>query len=565
VLRRVNGVSLLVVQGSDQGARFGLETETVLIGRGSHHAIRLSDSEVSHDHARLEFRNGQWFILDLGSANGTFVNGEGVDVRQLRTGDHLQLGRTVLLFQQAAPLEDRSSISSIQLLEASELPSPPQIVGSIANEPNAVLSLALSEWNVSRRAAANLQLLYQVTEEIVRPSTSLDDLLHRLLELALPTLGADRGCMLVANAKTDRIEPRIVVHRPGLRADDRFPVSRSIVQYVIQNGTAVRTSDARRDQRFTPGESILSSGIREALCAPMHGQYELLGVIYVDTTTAQDWKSQPGPSRFDDEQLALLAAIGRQAAAAIESARYHQALLQSERLAAVGKTTAVLSHHIKNILQGIRGGSYLIDRGLKDTSTSMIQKGWKIVERNQERIYRLVMDMLSFSKDRRPVLAAANLNDVVNDVCDLMQTQADDLQVALIRELSPAVPVSAFDAEGIHRAILNLVVNGLEALDGAKEATLTITTHYDSQAGQLGVEVVDNGPGIAEDELAKLFNIFESTKGERGTGLGLAVSQKILREHGGELNVLSEVGRGTRFIMTWPRGDAVEIGKSETP
>jgi signal transduction histidine kinase len=287
----------------------------------------------------------------------------------------------------------------------------------------------------------------------------------------------------------------------------------------------------------------------------MHGRFDLHGVIYVDTTTSSpEWTQRGGVSRFDDDHLALLAAVGRQAASAIESARYQQALLESERLAAIGRTTAVLSHHIKNILQGVRGGSYLIDLGLKDSNTTMIQKGWKIVERNQERIYRLVMDMLSFSKERRPVLAAAVVNDVVTDVCDLMQGQASEVHVAIDRRLGD-VPLAAFDPEAMHRAILNLVVNAVEALDGVAEAVVSISTRYDSAAERLIVEVRDNGPGIPPDELSRLFNVFESTKGARGTGLGLAVSQKILREHGGELTVESTPGLGSTFRMSWPRLD----------
>ena len=87
--------------------------------------------------------------------------------------------------------------------------------------------------------------------------------------------------------------------------------------------------------------------------------------------------------------------------------------MQAERLAAVGQTIATLSHHVKNILQGIRGGSYLIDEGLKAGETELIRKGWRIVEKNQERISNLVMDMLTFSKERTPELVPAELNQVV--------------------------------------------------------------------------------------------------------------------------------------------------------
>ncbi len=87
---------------------------------------------------------------------------------------------------------------------------------------------------------------------------------------------------------------------------------------------------------------------------------------------------------------------------AIEDTFYYSALVQSERLAAMGQTIATLSHHVKNILQGIRGGSYLIEAGLDRNDTDAVRRGWGIVDRNQERISNLVMDMLTFSKEREP-------------------------------------------------------------------------------------------------------------------------------------------------------------------
>ena len=124
-------------------------------------------------------------------------------------------------------------------------------------------------------------------------------------------------------------------------------------------------------------------------------------------------------------------AIGHQAALAVEDTRYYSAMVQAERLAAVGQTIATLSHHIKNILQGIRGGSYLIEMGLKDHDDEVMRKGWKIVERNQNRISALVMDMLTFSKEREPELVVANLNEVVSDVIELMRVRADEVHVEL--------------------------------------------------------------------------------------------------------------------------------------
>ncbi len=126
----------------------------------------------------------------------------------------------------------------------------------------------------------------------------------------------------------------------------------------------------------------------------------------------------------------LMVAIGHQAGLAIENTLFYNDKIQAERLAAVGQTIATLSHHIKNILQGIRCGSYLIDLGLNEKDESIVRRGWTIVEKNQTRIYNLVMDMLSFSKDREPALEPADLNETVGEVVELMQSRADELGVA---------------------------------------------------------------------------------------------------------------------------------------
>ena len=141
--------------------------------------------------------------------------------------------------------------------------------------------------------------------------------------------------------------------------------------------------------------------------------------------------------RFSEEHLKLMVAIGHQAALAVEDTSYYSALVQAERLAAVGQTIATLSHHVKNILQGIRGGSYLIDEGLKASETELIRKGWRIVEKNQERISNLVMDMLTFSKERKPEMVPAELNDVVAEVVELMTARAAELGVALVWQPEP--------------------------------------------------------------------------------------------------------------------------------
>jgi len=547
-----------VIRGVDQGARFHLTGEPSNIGRGARNEIRILDTEVSRNHCVLRYEDEAYVATDRHSSNGTFVNGLSIQSHRLTTGDEITVGGTVLLFHEAVPVGNSLPVEIVSENYGSDEAS--NIVGSIERDAGLqILEKSVLQRDGGHEHLGTLQLLYEVSEEMVSSSLSLEQLFQRVLERTLHAVGADRGCMLVADPKTGELTPRSVVVRSGEHGG-HIPVSRSIVDYVLKRGQGVRTSDAGADSRFGGGASIVREGIREAMCVPMPGRYELMGVMSVDTTTDSSLARGTPGNQFNDDHLRLLAAIGRQAALAAENHRYQAAFVKAEKLAAVGQTIAILSHHIKNILQGVRGGSYLVDQGLENDDVEAVADGWRVVQRNQDRIFHLVTDMLTFSKDRKPQLEPGNANDVATDVFELLRPQAEENRIELRLKVDDQMPVSAFDAEAIHRAVLNIAVNALDAVATRAEAVVEIRTGAAEDGSDVWVEVADNGPGIPTEQCEDLFNLFQSTKGARGTGIGLAVSQKIIREHGGEILVESELDRGSRFRLNWPNGEE-EAGK----
>ncbi len=543
--------SLLAVSGANRGSRFEISSgQDIVIGRSVGCNVRLDDSEVSRYHARITHSGNDFVLRDLNSANGTKVNGTVALEKTLFNGDNLQLGASVLTFQMAEePNQPPGSVEQVRFIEDSRLLDEAEIVQSVG-----VSDATLA--NIPNEPRLGLELLYHVAEELVTPVHSLDAILLRILELTLEAVGADRGCVLLRDPVGADLTA-IAFSRRGTQATpgQQMPVSRSITDYVLRHGIAVLTSNAGHDDRFQPGQSIVTDGIREAICAPMRGRSDLLGVFYLDTTTPMD-EAMSGSvcQRLTNEHLRTVVTVARQAALAIESRQFQDAMLKAERFAAMGQTITVLSHHIKNILQGVRGGSYLIRMGLDQDKDELIRQGWGIVERNQTRIYDLVMDMLSFSKDRVPSLQPAELNKVVDEVAELVSARAVECGVTLEFRKGDDIPMAMFDAEGIHRAVLNIVSNAIDAVDGVDRGAVVVQTGFDKSADMLLVAVSDNGPGIPEDQRAAIFNVFESSKGSRGTGIGLPVSRKILREHGGRVRVEGGPGQGTRFVLNWPRG-----------
>lgn len=575
--------SLFVIQGRDQGTRFRLDDATVSLGRGTSNTIQLHDTEISRDHAELYRRGNVFIVRDLNSSNGTFVNGRPVKEYELASGDQLQLGRTLLLYTGITEDRGEDLADKINIVARSAEDDGSRIVHAMhQSEGSEILSppsdMTASPWLA--RARSNLQIMYR-TALAVSHTLDIDQLLARIMDMIFEWVDADRGCIMLKDLETGELAPKVRRHRRGLQTDERITISQTILDYVVERNEGVLTSNARDDDRWDPAQSILRMGVREAICVPMQGRYDVVGIIYIDTTiTPQRILQQGSSNKFNQEHLKLMIAIAHQAALAVEDTSYYKAMVQAERLAAVGQTIASLSHHIKNILQGVRGGSYLIEMGMKDHAAAIadetidvdaaqkavgiMRKGWGIVEKNQERISTLVMDMLTFSKEREPVPEPSELNDVVADVIELMKARAEEAGVVLVWLPAPTMPTLMFDPEAMHRAILNVVTNAIDACLERDDGRVEVSSQFSHDERMARVAVVDNGSGIEKDDIERIFTVFVSHKGGRGTGLGLPVSQKILQEHGGRIRVESQLGKGSRFTLEFP-ATAPQAGSGDAP
>ncbi len=548
--------SLFVIRGNDQGVKLELDADRIGIGREASNTIQLHDQEVSRQHAELHRTGKKYLLVDLGSSNGTFVNGTRVKEHELASGDQVQMGSTLMLFTGAG--DDSADLShKIDIVTQQPPGDNSRIVRSMSQaEGSQILKLGSeatdSPWLA--RARSNLQVMYR-TALAVSHTLDIDQLLSRIMQLIFEWVEADRGCIMLVRPESQKLEPKVHMNRKGARrSDEKISISQTILDYVMEHNEGVLTSNAKEDQRWNPAASILQLGIREAICVPMRGRYDVVGVIYIDTYTTPQRMVQMGGSvnKFNEEHLKLMIAIAHQAALAVEDTRYYSAMVQAERLAAVGQTIAMLSHHIKNIIQGIRGGSYLIQEGLKLHQETMVRQGWAIVEKNQEKISNLVMDMLTFSKEREPEMGPADMNQVVGDVVELMQSRAKELGVELLWRPAGEMPTLTFDAEGIHRAVLNIVTNALDACSKGEQGRVEVTTEYSPAEALVRVSIQDNGVGIPPEDVDQIFTLFMSSKKSRGTGLGLPVSQKIVNEHGGQILVASQPGQGARFMLQLP-------------
>ena len=553
--------SLYVIQGRNRGTRFDLAAHAgaITIGRESGNFIQLDDHEVSRRHAEIRRVDGNFVVGDLKSSNGTYVNNRKVERAELSSGDQVQVGRTVMVYSKDH--DDERVAGLVDIIAPSSGGDGSRIVRSMPEEEG-VAAAFMPDDTQNRylaRARSNVQVMYR-TALAASHTLDIDELLGRILQLVFEWIEADRGCIMLLDPETRQLHTKA---RRDRRAGDAtsMAISRTILDYVLERREGVLTSDAQDDDRFASGNSVVRTGVREAICVPMQGRYDTVGVMYVDTTVPLGESMESG-RRFSDEHLKLMIAIGHQAALAVEDTTYYSAMVQSERLAAVGHTIATLSHHIKNILQGIKGGGYLVDMGLENEDLGVLRKGWEIVGRNQGKISSLVMDMLSFSKEREPDPVPSDLAALITDIVETVQQRVSDAGTT-IRWSPPAdLPRLVFDPEGISRAVLNVVTNALDAVEDRPDPWVEIRIELDRPAGLVRVIVADNGEGMSPETLAEIFNLFVSTKGSRGTGLGLTVSRKILREHGGDIRAESRLGVGSTFTLEFPLRLATDAGES---
>jgi signal transduction histidine kinase len=204
---------------------------------------------------------------------------------------------------------------------------------------------------------------------------------------------------------------------------------------------------------------------------------------------------------------------------------------------------------------------YVVNKGFELSNQDYLQNGWDMVQRNIAKISSLAMDLLTYSKERKPEYRLAQVNEVAAEVVELLKTRAEEFRVNLTLEAADGLEPIAMDVSGIHQCLVNLVSNAIDAcwpeICGHEQGQVAVRT-YRHPDWAVCLEVEDNGCGIEESDKERIFTTFFSTKGADGTGLGLMNVQKIVREHQGRMEVESGLNKGSIFRLLLPSGPTEE-------
>ncbi|HVP78169.1 MAG TPA: response regulator [Thermodesulfobacteriota bacterium] len=230
-------------------------------------------------------------------------------------------------------------------------------------------------------------------------------------------------------------------------------------------------------------------------------------------------------------------------------------LVEAERMTAIGETVTGLAHTIKNISSGLKGGMFVLEKGIELDDRNYLRRGWEMVKGNVDKITHLSLSLLDYAKSIEIQARMCDPNLPAREVAELMTPLAREHGIVLKLDLAENLREMSFDPEAVHLCLVNLVKNAIEACaeDKSREKTKEVTVRtVGAENGGVKYLVQDNSLGIDKKMRQKLFQSFFSTKGTRGTGIGLMLTKKIIDAHKGSIEVKSDKGKGTEFSIRLP-------------
>ncbi|MDQ3818105.1 MAG: ATP-binding protein [Acidobacteriota bacterium] len=228
----------------------------------------------------------------------------------------------------------------------------------------------------------------------------------------------------------------------------------------------------------------------------------------------------------------------------LERRRVEQQLFESEKLAAVGRLAASIAHEVNNPLEAIKNSLYLMQTG-KDAEKNA--RFLEIARKETERVSHIIRQMLGFAR-RSGEVASVDINQLLEETLVLLDKKLRQAGIRVLSEFDPYLPKVRARADQLRQVFLNLLLNAQQAIEGAGEIRVTTSQFTQSLQPSIMVQISDTGVGINPDDLTRIFEPFYSTR-KKGTGLGLWVTQDIVRQHGGRIEVSSDKGHGTTFSI----------------
>ena len=416
----------------------------------------------------------------------------------------------------------------------------------------------------------DISTLFEVSQS-ANTNLNLEGLFQRIIEILSKRLGIYRGALhLYENGKVVTATEAVLGLTPAEMKRGTDNQMEDIQKQVLASGKAIGVPQTRSPRSYVKlfePERVESKDAIAFWCIPIIVEENVIGTLTID-------KASDEFSAEDDRRL--LTIIASIIAQRVKIQQTIDALVESERMATLGRLVRTIAHEVRNPLGSIRLGTQLLQHSDVEFSSAearhhddrdrvtseQVQTDSKNVQLSQneineytgiiikevDRLNRFIEQLLAFSKPTMEVAKRSDIHQLLDSSLAICRPELELRATTVITQYSDCPEVNV-NEDGIIQVLLNLFYNAIEAMD--TDGTLTIQTEYVSEIGIVHVRVQDDGPGISSEDIPMLFDPFYTTK-QKGTGLGLYISQKILAEHRGSIEVDANLEVGTAFVMTLP-------------
>ncbi len=417
------------------------------------------------------------------------------------------------------------------------------------------MALALKERETSlSRGNRDLFLLHTAGLDLME-SLDLDTLLGKIASRATDLVKADTTTVSAIDPNTRTLQ---YLGANGSKARVLKDMTMAleaggIFNWIVSYGTPLLIQDAQADYRLDASQ-MRSLGIRSLIAIPLWSSNTMMAILSI--------VNKKSGEVFDRQDLRLFTVFSNLAGSALQNAFLYadlkhkinelsstqQQLMHSTKMAAIGELAANVAHEINNPLTSVLGYTSHLLKTL-DVPEESRQK-LRMMEQETLRVRKIIRNLLDFSRQRAFRMQPADLLQPLRETVSLLQGAADGAAVRIIEDYPKFPVIVRMDHDEIKQVFINLMSNALHAMPMGGELRVRVDSGRDNE---MGVEFSDTGHGIPGEHMEKIFEPFFSTKGNGdGTGLGLSISYRIMQNHGGRIEVKSEVGRGSLFRVVLP-------------
>ena len=384
-------------------------------------------------------------------------------------------------------------------------------------------------------------------------SEPLDCVLKRIVEIASELMQMPICSIYLIEPDGTLRKRSNVGLQQNLKQQATFKVGEGIPGWVAEHGKLVALPDITQDPRYALHPSPIMVP-HAYICAPLPTKDRVIGVMSAREMAVRN---------FTRTECRVFQTVASMVAIVIEKQHLLEEMLRNRHLTAVATSLSEIAHYVKNVMFTEQIAEKTVGNAIEgDADLAPIHPSWRNLKRANQRIRKLVGDMLTYTRERELQVEDADLNAMVRQTVDDLHDHATKHQVDVSTDLDPDLVSVRLDPSVMFDVLLNLVTNAIDAVPEGHPGRVVVRTRRLAGEDRYRIEVEDNGAGIPQEIRHRIFTLFFTTKGDRGTGIGLAATRKAVEKHGGQIEFESQLGLGTVFRVTLPISPSAEVPAS---